>query len=145
MKDLRRPANVLGRLHSLASTSRFLDFIAAEGNATGQAVGSFKTWFWRPPRPQGAAAATSGVGGEYSQHRQDAHLNVALVLGFGFWWIYFDVVGGRLPKSQGRALADWTLSHYPITLSIAAAGARKISLIGHGHDARTPAATAWLL
>ena len=37
------------------------------------------------------------------------------------------------------------LSHLPITLSIAAAGAAMVSLIGHAHDARTPASTAWLL
>ena len=70
---------------------------------------------------------------------------IALVIGFGFWWIYFDLVGRRLPRSDGRALANWLLSHLPITLSIAAAGAAMVSLIGHAHDARTPASTAWLL
>ena len=70
---------------------------------------------------------------------------IALVVGFGFWWIYFDVVGGRLPKSDGRALANWILSHYPITVSIAAAGAGMVSLLEHAHDASTPAPTSWLL
>ena len=70
---------------------------------------------------------------------------IALVIGFGFWWIYFDLVGRRLPRNDGRALANWLLSHLPITLSIAAAGAAMVSLIGHAHDARTPAGTAWLL
>lgn len=70
---------------------------------------------------------------------------IALVLGFGLWWIYFDVVGRRLPRNDGRALATWVLSHYPVTLSIAAAGAGLVGLIGHAHDASTPAATAWLL
>jgi low temperature requirement protein LtrA len=70
---------------------------------------------------------------------------VALVVGFGFWWIYFDVVGGRLPKADGRALANWILGHLPIALSIAAAGAGMVSLLEHAHDARTPAAMAWLL
>jgi low temperature requirement protein LtrA len=70
---------------------------------------------------------------------------VALVVGFGFWWIYFDVVGGRLPTSDGRAVASWIVSHCPITLSIAAAGAGMVGLIEHAHDARTPASTAWLL
>jgi low temperature requirement protein LtrA len=70
---------------------------------------------------------------------------VALVVGFGFWWIYFDVVGGRLPRRDGRAVSSWIVSHCPITLSIAAAGAGMISLIEHAHDARTPVATAWLL
>jgi low temperature requirement protein LtrA len=70
---------------------------------------------------------------------------IALVVGFGFWWIYFDVVGGRLPSSEDRAAAYWIVSHGPITLSIAAAGAGMIGLIEHAHDARTPVSTAWLL
>jgi len=70
---------------------------------------------------------------------------LALAVGFGFWWIYFDVVGGKLPKPDGRALASWMLSHYPITLSIAVAGAGMVSLIEHAHDHTTPGPTAWLL
>ncbi len=70
---------------------------------------------------------------------------IALAVGFGFWWIYFDVVGGKLPKPDGRALANWMLSHYPITLSTAAAGAGMVSLIEHAHDGSTPASTSWLL
>ena len=70
---------------------------------------------------------------------------IALVIGFGFWWIYFDLVGRRPPRPEGGALASWLLSHLPITLSITAAGAAMVSLIGHAHDASTPANTAWLL
>ena len=70
---------------------------------------------------------------------------IALAVGFGFWWIYFDVVGGKLPKPDGPALASWMLGHYPITLSIAAAGAGMVSLIEHAHDDSTPAPTSWLL
>ena len=70
---------------------------------------------------------------------------IALAVGFGFWWIYFDVVGGKLPKPDGRALASWMLSHYPITLSIAAAGAGMVSLIENAHDSSAAAPTSWLL
>ena len=70
---------------------------------------------------------------------------IALVVGFGFWWIYFDVVGGRLPKREGQAIANWIVSHFPITLSIAAAGVGMVSLLEHAHDASTPAPTSWLL
>ena len=70
---------------------------------------------------------------------------IALVIGFGFWWIYFDLVGGRLPKGDGGALANWILSHYPITLAIAAAGAGMVSLLEHAHDTATPAGVSWLL
>ena len=37
------------------------------------------------------------------------------------------------------------MSHLPVTGSITAAGAGMLSLIGHAHDARTPAGTSWLL
>ena len=70
---------------------------------------------------------------------------IALVIGFGYWWIYFDVVGRRVPRSDDTAVVNWMLSHLPITLSIAASGAAIVSLIGHAGDARTPASTAWLL
>jgi len=70
---------------------------------------------------------------------------IALTVGFGFWWLYFDLVGGRLPKRDGRALANWILSHLPVALSIAAAGAGMVSLLANAHAERTPAATAWLL
>jgi low temperature requirement protein LtrA len=68
---------------------------------------------------------------------------LSLWIGFGFWWIYFDLVGRRLPRN-GPALTNWVLSHLPVTLSIVAAGAAIVSLIGHAHDARAPAETAWL-
>lgn len=70
---------------------------------------------------------------------------IALVLGFGFWWMYFDIVGRRLPRTDGLAITTWTLSHFPITLSIAAGGAAMVSLIAHAHDPSTPAVTAGLL
>jgi low temperature requirement protein LtrA len=70
---------------------------------------------------------------------------LALSMGFGFWWIYFDLVGSRLPRANRVALANWVMSHLPIALAITASGAGMISLIGHAHDATTPAGTSWLL
>jgi low temperature requirement protein LtrA len=70
---------------------------------------------------------------------------LALWLGFGFWWIYFDLVGRRLPRADGGAVSTWVMSHLPITGSITAAGAGMVSLIGHAHDPSTPAGTSWLL
>jgi low temperature requirement protein LtrA len=70
---------------------------------------------------------------------------LALGLGFGFWWVYFDIVGGRFPKADGRSLVTWTLSHLPITMAITAGGAASVSLIAHAHDAGAPPTTALLL
>jgi low temperature requirement protein LtrA len=90
-----------------------------------------------------------GVVGGLSESEHDVKTistgMIALVIGFGLWWIYFDLVGRRLPRPEDRPLARWLLSHLPITLSITAAGAAMVSLIGHAHDTRTPANTAWLL
>ena len=35
-----------------------------------------------------------------------ASLGIAL----GFWWIYFDIIGGRFPQ-QRPILANWILNH----------------------------------
>ena len=70
---------------------------------------------------------------------------IALGIGLGFWWVYFDLIGNRVPRHTSRSLVGWILMHLPITISIAAGGAAMVSLIEHAHDAQTPAATAWLI
>ena len=70
---------------------------------------------------------------------------LALFVGFGFWWSYFDIIGGRLPRAGGPVIVRWLLSHLPMTMAIAAAGAAMTSLIVHAHDPITPPATAWLI
>lgn len=71
--------------------------------------------------------------------------SIALVVGFGLWWIYFDFVGRRRPRGTRGTIATWILSHLPMTASIVAAGAAIVSLVEHAHDPATPSATAWLL
>ena len=70
---------------------------------------------------------------------------LALFVGLGFWWIYFDIVGGRKPRADGRALTVWLLSHLPLTGAIAASGAAMVSLIEHAADPVAPQGPAWLL
>jgi low temperature requirement protein LtrA len=70
---------------------------------------------------------------------------LGLAVGFGYWWVYFDFVAGRLPRVEGRAVSDWLLSHLPVTLAIAASGAAIVNLVGHAHDPRTPPGAAWPL
>jgi low temperature requirement protein LtrA len=69
---------------------------------------------------------------------------LALWIGFGFWWNYFDFVGGRLPRA-GRSRTGWVFGHLPLAIGVSAAGAGMVSLIEHAPDSRTPAPTAWLL
>jgi low temperature requirement protein LtrA len=70
--------------------------------------------------------------------------SLAMIVGFGFWWIYFDLVGRRLPR-PGGTIWTWMLSHLPIQLSIVAAGAAIVNLIEHAHDPVTPGSTSLLL
>jgi low temperature requirement protein LtrA len=70
---------------------------------------------------------------------------VAVVVGFGAWWTYFDFAGHRHPRPEPVATLRWLLCHLPLTAAIAAMGAAMVSLVDHAHDSRTPAATAWVL
>jgi low temperature requirement protein LtrA len=60
--------------------------------------------------------------------------SLALIIGFGYWWLYFDLVGRRLPRNTRGSLAVWMLTHLPITLSIAASGAAIVGLVEHAHE-----------
>ena len=69
---------------------------------------------------------------------------VAVVVGFGAWWTYFDFAGGRPPRPERPASLHWMLGHLPLTAAVAAMGAAMVSLVDHAHESRTPAATAWV-
>lgn len=70
---------------------------------------------------------------------------IGLVIGFAYWWTYFDFVGGRRIRRRRGAFSTWVLGHFPVTMTIAATGAGMVSLIEHASDGRSPAGTAWLL
>jgi low temperature requirement protein LtrA len=70
---------------------------------------------------------------------------IAVVVGFGAWWTYFDFAGHRPPKPTPAGTVQWMYGHLPLTAAIAAMGAAMVSLADHAHDARTPASTAWTL
>ncbi|MGW7404063.1 low temperature requirement protein A [Streptomyces sp. NPDC054833] len=70
---------------------------------------------------------------------------VAVVVGFGAWWTYFDFAGRRSPRPARTATAQWVLTHLPLTAAVTVMGAAMVGLVEHAHDGRTPAATAWAL
>jgi low temperature requirement protein LtrA len=70
---------------------------------------------------------------------------VALLVGFGLWWIFFDVGGRRVPRLDGLAINAWMEAHLPIAIAIVGAGAAMVGLIAAAHEPQTPAPIAWLL
>jgi len=70
---------------------------------------------------------------------------VAVVVGFGAWWVYFDFAGHRSPRPGQPVAVTWMFSHLPLTATVAAMGAAMVSLVEHAHDGQTPTATAWVL
>ncbi|WP_406332549.1 low temperature requirement protein A [Streptomyces sp. NBC_00203] len=70
---------------------------------------------------------------------------VAVVVGFGAWWTYFDFAGHRRPRPTRASTVQWMLIHLPLMAAMAAMGAAMVGLVEHAHDSRTPAATAWVL
>lgn len=72
---------------------------------------------------------------------------LGLMIGFAYWWTFFDFAGRRLPRNAdaGQWHAPWMIAHFPVTMSITASGAAMVSLVEHGSDSSAPAATAWLL
>jgi low temperature requirement protein LtrA len=47
---------------------------------------------------------------------------VAVVVGFGAWWTYFDFAGQRLPRPEPVPSVQWILGHLPLTAAVAAMG-----------------------
>lgn len=70
---------------------------------------------------------------------------LALIIGLGFWWIYFDIVGGRRARAAGGAIGVWIIGRLPITMAIAAAGAAMVGLVERAAAEITPQETSWLL
>jgi low temperature requirement protein LtrA len=70
---------------------------------------------------------------------------LALCIGFGLWWNYFDIVGVRELRPERTALATWFFGHLLQTGAIAASGAAMVGLVGDAHEPRTPTAVAWTL
>ncbi|HEY7280942.1 MAG TPA: low temperature requirement protein A [Actinomycetota bacterium] len=70
---------------------------------------------------------------------------LGLMIGFGFWWTYFDFVGRRPFRNDGRGRAGWLLGHLPVAMAITASGAAMVSLIEEAGLDRAPQPTAWLL
>ncbi len=70
---------------------------------------------------------------------------LGLTISFAYWWMYFDILGDKLPRTPPSTLVRWALGHLPVLMAITAVGAAMPTLVEHAHDSRTPAVASWLL
>ncbi len=70
---------------------------------------------------------------------------LGLMIGFAFWWSYFDFVGRRHPRPVALHRTRWIFGHLPVTMAVAAAGAAMVSMVEHASDDHVPVGTAWLM
>ena len=70
---------------------------------------------------------------------------LALCIGFGLWWVYFDLVGRRLPRAGRGGLPVWMILHLPLVMAISAAGAALTGMVEHAGDAHAPLIATWVL
>jgi low temperature requirement protein LtrA len=77
------------------------------------------------------AGVVAGLAGEPISGLTLAVGLVAVVVGFGAWWTYFDFAGHRHPRPEPAASLQWMLSHLPLTAAIAAMGAAMVSRSRH--------------
>jgi low temperature requirement protein LtrA len=90
---------------------------------------------------------TGVVGGLAAQPISGLALSVgmvAVVVGFGAWWTYFDFAGNRRLRPERTAALQWMFGHLPLTAAAAAMGAM-VSLVDHAREGCTPVATGWVL
>lgn len=78
------------------------------------------------------------VNGLASSHESNTQALIsaflAIAVGFGFWWTYFDYIGRRVPKHNIYANITWSYSHLPLAMGIASFGASLTNIftsIGH--------------
>ena len=70
---------------------------------------------------------------------------IALTIGFGVWWNYFDTLGQRIPRAHPRSTSMFLLLHLPLHASIAAVGGGMLGLVEAGPHGYVQSGTAWLL
>lgn len=87
------------------------------------------------------------VNGMAASHHADVSVGTAaalgLVMAFGIWWLYFDLIAEREPRSE-RATQAWMYLHLPVTGGIAATGAAVLDLVEHT-ERTLPQEERWLV
>ena len=69
---------------------------------------------------------------------------LGILIAIAMWWLYFDFVSHRIPKSKQIITFGWLYLHLPMTMGIAAAGAGILNALEHT-DQFLPSHVRWLL
>jgi low temperature requirement protein LtrA len=67
---------------------------------------------------------------------------LGVLVAIGLWWVYFDLVSHRAPRSRRTQL--WLHLHFPLVVAIAAGGAGVLNTVEHAAEP-LPAGVRWLL
>lgn len=87
----------------------------------------------------------NGLSAEDLHPLQTGTALLALTVGFGAWWSYFDLVAQTPPKPTGGHAAAWMFMHLPLTGGVAAAGASMVDLVARSGDSRAEQGSAFVL
>lgn len=87
----------------------------------------------------------NGLAAEDLHPRQIATALLALTVGFGAWWSYFDFVAQAAPRQRAGVTVAWMFAHLPLAGGVAAAGASMVVLVEHAGDARSGGGAALIL
>ncbi len=60
---------------------------------------------------------------------------LGLAIAFVAWWLYFDFVSHRFPRSGNTSLLVWTYAHLPVTAGIAIVGAALLNVVEQAGEA----------
>ena len=86
-------------------------------------------------------AVVQGVAGHHHLTMEVGVIGgIGMLVAIGLWWLYFDFVSHRRPKS----LILWTYAHLPVTAGIATSGAAILNVVEHAGEG-LPTAVRWLL
>jgi low temperature requirement protein LtrA len=59
---------------------------------------------------------------------------LGMLIAIGLWWIYFDFVSHRKPRTTQIATTGWLYLHLPLTISITAVGAAVLNMVEHAGE-----------
>ena len=86
-----------------------------------------------------------GLAGVELHPRQITTALLALTVGFGAWWSYFDLVAQTLPRARAGVSVAWMFAHLPLAGGVAAGGASMVALVEHSGDSRSDSGAAFVL